>query len=55
MPDKIMCWIPVETEEDEIYRTRKEALKDLENLELMQPENIYKIVRVEGEKKPRQR
>jgi hypothetical protein len=44
-----MCWIPVEPEKDEIYGTRKEARRDLENLELMQPENIYKIVKVEEE------
>jgi len=44
MPYKILVWIPVEPEDPEIYRTRKEAKKDMESLELMQPENIYKII-----------
>jgi hypothetical protein len=30
----------------QIYPTRKEVLKDLENWALMQPENIFRIVRV---------
>jgi len=47
MPYKILCWIPVEEDEPEVYPTRKEALRDLESLRLMQPENIYKIVKVE--------
>jgi hypothetical protein len=44
MPYKIMCWIPVEEDEPEIYKTRKEARKGHYHLSLMQPENIYKIV-----------
>jgi hypothetical protein len=47
MPYKIVCWIPVESDQPEIYPTRKEALKDLENYALMQPENIFRIVRVQ--------
>ena len=46
MPYKILCGIPVDEEEPEIYKTRKEALRDLETLKLMQPENIYKIVKI---------
>jgi hypothetical protein len=46
MPYKIICWIPVEPDEPEIYPTRKEALRVLENYALMQPENIFRIVRV---------
>ena len=53
MPYKIVCWIPVEPDEPEIYPTRKEALRDLENYALMQPENIFRIVRVQpGEYQP---
>ena len=48
---KILCWIPIEEEEPEIYPTRKEALKDLEQYQIMQPENIYRIVRVIADKK----
>ena len=47
MPYKIVCWIPVEPDQPEIYPTRKEALRDLENYALMQPENIFRIVRVQ--------
>lgn len=35
MPYKIVCWIPVEPDQPEIYPTRKEALRDLENYALM--------------------
>jgi len=55
MAYKIACWIPVEEEEPEIYKTKKEAEQDLESLRLMQPENIYKIVPVRMDKKPPQR
>ena len=48
MPYKIVCWIPVESDQPEIYPTRKEALRDLENYALMQPENIFRIVRVQA-------
>ena len=47
MPYKIVCWIPVESDQPEIYPTRKGALRDLENYALMQPENIFRIVRVQ--------
>jgi hypothetical protein len=47
MPYKILCWIPVEPDEPEIYPTRKEALRDLENYALIQPENIFRIVKVQ--------
>jgi len=52
MPYKIRVWIPVEDDESEAYRSRKEAQEDLEQLLLMQPENIYKVVSVSAEKKP---
>ena len=52
MPYKILCWIPVEPEEPEIYDTMKEALKDLEHYRLMQPENIYAVVKMKS-KDPR--
>ena len=46
MPYKILCWVRVEEEEPEIYKTRLEAQKEYEHLAFLQPENIYKIVRV---------
>jgi hypothetical protein len=47
MPYKILVWIPVEPEDPEIYERRLDALVDLQSLRLMQPENIYKIVKVD--------
>jgi hypothetical protein len=55
MPYKIMCWIPVEEEEPKIYTTRAEARAEYKHLSFMQPENIYKIVKAEGEDKSRKR
>jgi hypothetical protein len=45
----IRCWIPAEPEEDEPedpmdYKTAKSLL---EHYRLLQPENIYKLVRVD--------
>jgi hypothetical protein len=45
MPYKILCWIPVEEDEPEIYERKLDALVDLRSIRLMQPENIYKIVK----------
>lgn len=53
MAYKILCWIPVEEEDPEIYPTREEALKDLEQYQLIQPENIYRIVSVIAKKRSR--
>ena len=49
MKFKIKCWIPVdvEDEEDTIYDSEEEVRKDLDSMELMQPENIYEIVEIE--------
>jgi hypothetical protein len=47
MPYKIRCWIPVDDDELETYRTRKEAKEDMDELRFLQPENIYRIVKVE--------
>ncbi len=47
MPYKILCWIPVEEEEPEIYKTRAEAEKELKHLSFLQPENIYEVEEVE--------
>ncbi|MBO3842910.1 MAG: hypothetical protein FGF48_10950 [Candidatus Brockarchaeota archaeon] len=49
MPYKIKVWIPVEEDEPEIYKSRKDALRDLETLKLIQPENIYRIVKIRAE------
>lgn len=43
----IKTCIPVECEEPETYDSREDAEKDLESLELMQPENIYEVEEVE--------
>ena len=48
MSYKIKVWIPVEPDEPEIYERRLDALVDLQNMRFMQPENIYKIAKVEG-------
>ncbi len=40
-------WIPVEPEYPQTYPTKEAAEKDIESLELMQPENIYEVVEVE--------
>jgi hypothetical protein len=42
----IKCWIPIEPEDPKVYKTYEEAHSDLEQLESMQPENIYEIERV---------
>lgn len=49
MKYKIKCWIPVEIEEEEeiIYTTMEEARAEITNMELMQPENIFKIEEIE--------
>lgn len=47
---RIKCWIPIQSEDienEEFYSSEEEARKDLESMELMQPENIYKIEEVE--------
>jgi hypothetical protein len=51
MPYKILCWIPVEPHEPEIYERRLDALVDLRSMRLMRPENIYRIVKVAEEDK----
>jgi hypothetical protein len=43
----IKAYIPVEPEDPEIYATREKAEKDIESLNLMQPENIYKVEEIE--------
>ncbi len=47
MPWIIKAYIPVEPEDPETYPTREDAERDLESLNLMQPENIYEIEEVE--------
>jgi len=43
VPYKIVPYIPVETDEPEIFKTYGEAKKEKEHLKFMQPENIYRI------------
>ena len=43
----IKSYIPVESEDPEVYATKEDAEKDVESLSLMQPENIYEIEEVE--------
>ena len=52
MPYKILCWIPVEEEEPQIHGTRSKAQKEYEQLSFLQPENIYRIVRVPKKELP---
>jgi hypothetical protein len=47
MPWIIKIWIPVEPENPQTYPTKAQAEKDIESLELMQPENRYEAVEVE--------
>ena len=44
----IIAYIPVEPEAPEIYATREEAEKDIESLNLMQPENFYEVEEIEN-------
>ena len=39
----IKVYIPVESDEPEVFNTREEAEREIESLSLMQPENIYEI------------
>jgi hypothetical protein len=46
---KIKVWIPIESsdiDDEQIYSSLKEAEEDKKSMELMQPENIYKIQEV---------
>ncbi len=47
MPWIIKVWIPVDEENPQTYPTKEAAEKDIESLELMQPENIFEAVEVE--------
>ncbi len=49
MPWIIKCWIPTGEENPHTYPTKEQAEKDIESLELMQPENIYEAVEVEDD------
>jgi len=51
MPYKIVAYIPVEVDEPEIFKTYKEAKEEKEHLQFMQPENIYRIKRVEAKRR----
>lgn len=51
MPWIIKCWIPTGEENPQTYPTKEQAEKDIESLELMQPENIYEAVEVEDDDK----
>ena len=44
---KILCWIPVDEEELEIIETIEDAEQELNQAEMMQPENKYEIVGVD--------
>jgi hypothetical protein len=45
----VQVWIPVEEEEQEAYSSEEEALRAIESLSLMQPENIYEVLVVESD------
>ena len=44
MPWKVKVYVPIEADKDEIYTSPAEALDVAENLEAMQPENVYQVV-----------
>jgi len=46
MPFIIKAWIPADPENPDQYPTREDAQRDIDSLELMQPENRYEIVEV---------
>ena len=43
----LKVYIPVESDEPEVFNTREEAEKEVESLSLMQPENLYTIEEIE--------
>jgi hypothetical protein len=45
---QLICYVRIETG-DGMPLTYKEALQDKEQLELMQPENIYRIEEIEDD------
>lgn len=49
MPYVLKAWLFAEPIADDIYETREEAEADLEQLELMQPENIYEVEEITEE------
>ena len=44
---KILCYIPVESDEEILYDTLEEARAEQEALAFLQPENRYEIIAVE--------
>jgi len=44
---RIRCWIPADPDEDETYETLEQAERDLKHYELLQPENVYRIEKIE--------
>jgi len=49
MPYKIVTYMLIDPEEEILFETKEEAKKEKEQLEFLQPENIYKIVAVKKE------
>lgn len=47
MPYMIKCWIPIDEENPEIYKTGIDAEEELEHLQEMQPKNRYELEYVE--------
>lgn len=45
MPYYIRAYIPVEPINPEIYETIREAIKERDHIEAMQPENFYEVVK----------
>ena len=44
MPYIVKCWIPVDEEKPEVYDNLVDAEQDVNQAEMMQPENKYSIV-----------
>jgi len=46
----LKCWIPTESEADErVFDDWNEAMREKIHSEFLQPENIYQIVRKDGD------
>ena len=44
---KILCWIPIDEDELEIIKTIEDAEQELNQAEMMHPENRYEIAEVD--------
>ena len=45
----VRVWIPVVTDEEEVYSSYEDASQVEQSISLMQPENIYQIIDLDSE------